>query len=326
MSNLLGKIIYALAGLVILTIIVAIGGYLYYNAYINAPIDTGEDQIHLTIERGMGVNEISDLLVEKQLISNPMMLKAYLYLNKDKSIDAGNYTIPSEGLTLAKLVDSLQDGSFEYRLTFIEGWRVEEYQDYLEKVISKEFADEFMQNNFIREGYMFPDTYTIEEGYDPADLASWMRNTFDKRFTPQMVDQAGLRGLSPEEVVILASILEREMHIKKDRPIVAGILVKRLREGWALNADATIQYAKGSENNWWPVVTRADYQGVNSPYNTYTSRGLPPGPICNPGLDAIQSVVNYQETPYWFYLTGSDGVTYYAETLEEHNANVARHL
>lgn len=312
----------SVAGIAILALFFA---YIYYNNQVNKTIDFG-DANTIKIERGMGVNEIADYFSDEEYINNPLILKAYLYFNKDKHVEAGYYHIPNEDLNLVGLVDMLQDGTFEMRLTFIEGWRTEEYVDYLRSEVGDEFAKEFANSSYIKEGYMFPDTYIIEEGYPAENLASWMRNTFDKRVTDDLISKAEARGLTLDQVVIIASILEREMNIKKDRPIVAGILIKRWQNDWPLQADATVQYAKGNSSDWWPVVKRADLRSIESPYNTYINRGLPPAPISNPSLDSIMAVINYQETQYWFYITGSDGITHYSETLEGHNLNVQKYL
>jgi UPF0755 protein len=306
----------------------ALVGYFYYTSQINKLIAVSKDEkeLDITIERGMGVNEISDYFTKEGIISNPLILKAYLFLNKDKKIEAGYYRIPKEDLNLQKMVALLQNGTFEQKLTFIEGWRTEEYVDYLRKQMGDEFADAFAKSSYLKEGYMFPDTYIIEEDYPADSLASWMRNTFDKRVTADLVAKAQTKNLTLDQAIIVASILEREMNIKKDRPKVAGILIKRWQNGWPLQADATVQYAKGNKTDWWPVVTRDDLRSIESPYNTYLNKTLPPAPISNPSFDAIQAVINYEETPYWFYVTGKDGVTHYSETLEQHNANVAKYL
>lgn len=302
--------------------------YGYYNKQINSPIKYEDDDsvVTISIEKGMGTIAIAELLAEKGIISRPEILRAYMFFNPDKTIQAGYYEVDLKDKNIGNLVDVFQSGSFERKLTFIEGWRNEEYVDYLRETMGDEFADKFAASDYLKEGYMFPDTYVVEVGYDPENLASTLRNTHDKRFSQTLKDKALLRNLTEDEVIKFASILEREMNIKKDRPLVAGILIKRYKEGWPLQADATLQYAKGNEKDWWPNATRDDYQNLNSPYNTYLNKGLPPTPIANPGLDAIQSVVNYQDSDYWFYITGADGTTHYAETLDEHNQNVAKYI
>ncbi|MDQ5981448.1 MAG: Endolytic murein transglycosylase [Patescibacteria group bacterium] len=302
--------------------------YGYYNREINSPVryDTDSSLLKISIEKGMSVSAISELLYEEKLITRPEILKAYLYLNPDKSVQAGYYEIDLSELTLVQLVEKLQDGSFERKLTFLEGWRIEEYVEYLRKTMGDDFADKFASSSFIKEGYLFPDTYIIDSNLEPENLASMMRNTFEKRFSSNLKAQATAKNLTEEEAVILASILEREMNHKADRRIVAGILVKRYRENWALQADATLQYAKGNKKDWWPIVTRDDYQNLDSQYNTYTNKGLPPAPIANPGLDALESVVEYEDSEYWFYISGNNGKTYFAKTLEEHNQNVETYI
>ena len=325
--TLTSKLIIIFSGLFLIAIISAVLVYAYYLNEINAPIKfASSGKIKLVIEKGMGVSQVGEYLKEHELIKFPLMLKAYMYLNPRKEIQAGYYEIETKDLTFSKLIDIFQKGSFERKLTFIEGWRTEEYKDYLEKQMGFDFADKFSKSAYIKEGYMFPDTYIVDKSYDPGNLASWMRNTFDKKVSEELFAKANLRGLSKDEVMIVASILEREMNIHEQRPKVAGILIKRWKSNWAIQADATVQYAKGYSGNWWPKVMREDLKNIKSPYNSYLNKALPPSPICNPSLNSVEAVVNYMETPYWFYITGTDGVTRYAETLEEHNENVAKHL
>lgn len=301
--------------------------YGYYNQEVNKPINLDDNKIvTFTIEKGMGVDEIANLLVDKKLISNANILKIYRLLNPGKVFQAGYYRIDTTDLSMIDLVSELQSGSFSRKLTFIEGWRIEQYHDYLTEMMGKDFADKFQNSKFVKEGYMFPDTYIIEADYAPENLASWMKNTFDKRVTQDLIDQAGLKGMTLDQVVILASIVEREMNVKKERPIVAGILIKRWQNGWPIQADATLQYAKGTSDDWWPIVTRSDYKNLDSEYNSYTNKDLPPTPICNPGIDSIKAVIEYKESPYWFYINDAEGNTHYAKTLDEHNQNVARYL
>jgi UPF0755 protein len=319
---------------IVMFIISAIALYGYYSTEVSRPLkenykkELSEDQktISLNIKKGMTIDEISQYLYSEGLIKAPEILKIYMFLNKDKVIQAGLYIIDINDKNLEGLINEMQKGSFEKKLTFLEGWRVSEYEEYLKETMGDEFAESFISSSYIKEGYMFPDTYIIESDYDPANLASWMRNTFDKKVTTELREKAEFIGLTLEEVVILASILEREMNIKSERPVVAGILVKRLMNDWPLQADATVQYAKGKEGNWWPKLTGTDVKETESEYNTYNYKGLPPGPICNPSLNSIESVINYKETDYWFYISDNKGITRYAETLDQHNENINKYL
>ncbi len=310
-------------------LLLVLGGilsYFYYKAETERPVMVNDKYLTLTIDKGTSTKEIAQKLEDLGVVPTKYIMYAYMKQHPDKQIQAGYYKIPTKGLTFAKLIDEFQKGSFEQKLTFIEGWRIEEYADYLRDEMTEDFAQNFLNSKYTKEGYMFPDTYIIEKTDSANKLASWMRNTFDKKFTNQMKEDAIKKGFTQDEVVILASIVEREMNIKKDRPVVAGILIKRLQNGWPLQADATVQYAKGKEGDWWPKLKAGDTKSINSPYNTYLNKGLPLAPICNPSLDALKSVIYYKETPYWFYITDNNGVTHYAETLEEHNQNVHKYL
>jgi UPF0755 protein len=320
------KILIAILTVILLIIFSFAGLYFYYSSSVNEKIEILSDT-SFSIEKGSSVEKIGNQLEKMGLIKDTNVLKAFLYLNSDKPLQSGFYKIPKGSISMPELVDMLQKGSLESKLTFIEGWRKEEYIDYLRKSMGDDFATKFGSSEYIKEGYLFPDTYVIPFDYKPEDLASWMRNNFENKAKKGDWEQKAFeKGFTLEEVIILSSILEREMHIEKDRPIVAGILVKRLQNGWPLQVDATLQYAKGNSFDWWPSALRSDFKGLNSPYNTYLNKGLPPAPISNPGASAVESILNYKETNFWFYITGNDGITYYAETLDQHNKNVADHI
>lgn len=302
------------------------GAYLFYNYELGKKYKVTEKASIIRIEKGESTDKIAKKLVDLNLLTYPLILKVYLTLNTEEIIKAGVYKLPDEDLSLKEVVDIFQGGTYTRKLTFIEGWRVNEYRDYLEKEMGKDFADKFIKNKDVKEGYMYPDTYIIDADYLPENLVSTMRNTFDKKVGNSTLEKGSLKGLTKEEVVIMASILEREMNNSKDLPIVAGILIKRYKEGWPLQTDATIQYAIGKPSKWWPVLTGADIDNTESPYNSYKTKSLPPTPISNPSSIAINAVVNAEDSPYYFYITGNDGKTYYAKTIEEHNINVSTHL
>jgi UPF0755 protein len=318
-------ILVLLSIVIILPIISFVGAYLYYASVVYGKVNVSENK-EFAIEMGSSVEEIGNQLKDLGLIKSTFILKVYLYLNSDKSLQAGYYQVKAGDMSLPEIVDVLQSGSFETKLTFIEGWRIEEYIDHARKIMGDEFADEFEKAD-LKEGYMFPDTYVVAADNDPKKLAILMKDHFeDKAKDGDWEQRAFEKGFTLDEVIIMASILEREMHIAKDREIVAGILIKRWQEGWPIQADATIQYAKGNSKDWWPTVTRADLQGVNSPYNTYLNKGIIPAPICNPSASSIEAVLNYKESDYWFYITGNDGTTHYAVTLDQHNQNVSQYI
>ncbi|MBU0667942.1 endolytic transglycosylase MltG, partial [Patescibacteria group bacterium] len=169
------------------------------------------------------------------------------------------------------------------------------------------------------EGYLFPDTYFIDPlNFYSENLIQLMLENFERKIGEDLKKEA-TRSIS--DIVTMASIVEKEVRTKKDIPIVAGILWKRLDNSWLLGADATILYLKDDRS--------IDYQDLkeDSPYNTRVKGGLPPGPISNPGLESLKAALNPQDSPYWYYLTTPDtGEVIYAKTNDEHNSNKARYL
>ncbi len=172
------------------------------------------------------------------------------------------------------------------------------------------------------EGYLFPDTYRVFDDDSPRDVIARMLANFDRKFTDDLRQEAHAAGRSLDDIVIMASIIEREVLTDEDMATVSGILWKRFDEGAGLDADATIRYAL---EKWDGALTVQDL-AVDSPYNTRRYRGLPPAPISNPGLRALVAAVRPQESEYYYYLSGTDGKTYFARTHEEHNVNKAKYL
>jgi UPF0755 protein len=217
----------------------------------------------------------------------------------------------------------------EKRVTLTEGWRNEEMAKKLEEELGPTLdKTEFLK--IVKEGYMFPDTYFFEKDASASAVAAKLRDNFDLKYNSDLQAKIKKLGLTPSEGVILASIVEREARSDEARKMVASILLKRLNMDMGLNVDAAIQYALGyqpQEESWWKRhLTKADLQ-INSIYNTYIHKGLPPTPICNPSLSAFEAVANADpKTPYLYYYHDSEGVPHYAKTLEEHNQNVANYL
>ncbi len=197
----------------------------------------------------------------------------------------------------------------------------------------QEFSAQFNAATAGLEGYLFPDTYIVPVNIEANALVKILRDNFSVKYD-QVKAAAQKTGLTQKQIVTVASLVERETADDTDSleemRTIAGIIIKRWRSGWYLGVDAAIQYALGYDaktDRWWKLgLTRADLQ-IDSPYNTYTHLGLPPGPICNPGLDSLTAVSNAKTTtPYWYYLHGKDGEVRYAETLEQHNQNIAKYL
>ncbi len=280
------------------------------------------------IQKGSGAGFVGEELQKAKLIKSALAFKVYVSITgKASKIQAGEYSLTGN-LTLLQLTKELLKGPSEVWVTIPEGLRREEIALKMADGLgingaSKDkFIDEFLVKSKSKEGYLFPDTYLFPKTASASAVVVRMVQVFD-----QAVDFN-----VNSKTVILASILERETLTGDERPIVAGILLKRLDAGWPLQADATVQYAVAkcliptASCNWWPRPLTAQDLATNSPYNTYKYPGLPPGPISNPGLSSLKAVVNSQDSPYWYYIHDSSGVIHYAATVEEHNANVAKYL
>jgi len=282
------------------------------------------------IKKGESLDEIAFDLREKNLIKSPFAFRVLvLTQGLAQSIQAGDYRL-NPGMSLDEIVGQLTHGTLDVWVTVLEGWRSEQIA---EKLIDEGFNIDIENwkleiENSSLEGYLFPDTYLFPKDASQERIIKIMKSNFNKKVTSQLKTEAAKKKLTLHQVVTLASIVEREAKFSKDRPIVAGILIKRWQNDWPLQADAAVQYAVASSNlkDWWPKnLTKKDLE-IDSPYNTYKYKGLPPGPICNPGLASIEGTVNYEDPPYWFYLSDGQGQMHYAETVQEHNANIAKYL
>jgi UPF0755 protein len=193
--------------------------------------------------------------------------------------------------------------------------------------IMKELAEEYpflvaKPANVSLEGYLFPDTYRVYLDAEPEDIARRMLDNFGDKMTVELLESVKASGRTFHEIITMASIIEREVRGETDRRVVSDIFWKRLDIGMRLQADSTVNYATGKS---LPAVTYDDTR-FDSPYNTYKYAGLPPGPIGNPGLEAIEAAANPTPNDYWYFLTDAEGNVHYASTLDGHNINKARYL
>jgi UPF0755 protein len=174
------------------------------------------------------------------------------------------------------------------------------------------------------EGFLFPNTYKVPKHSSGRAFAAFMVQTLNQDFTPAMRARAARDGLTPFQVLILASIVEREARVASERPLIASVYLNRLRQHQGLYADPTVQYAVGKPGNWWPVLTTAQLH-TPSPYNTYIHQGFPPGPIANPGLASIEAVVYPKHTQYLYFVAKGNGHHAFETTLAQHNADVCKY-
>jgi UPF0755 protein len=269
------------------------------------------------VKKGEAVTSIARRLEQMGLIRSAWAFRLIVWQEKlADRVQAGQFKL-NTNQGVESIARSLTKGVQDVWITLPEGWRKEEIATRLAVNLAK-----FNKGNFLlkaEEGYLFPDTYLVPQEADEEMMLGILAGNFAKKV------QISAGWLTEREVLILASLVEREAREGADRPVIAGILLKRLKNGWPLQVDATVQYAKGKADDWWPEVNKEDLK-IKSPYNTYLNKGLPVGPICNPGLAAMEAVVRPQETEYWYYLTGEDGLMHYAETVQEHQENIRRFL
>lgn len=311
---------------------IAILAYQYYLTVYCPTNSQSIENVVLTINPGESGLQVINKLYQQHLIHSVPLAQVYARLQQinKRQIQAGEYTL-SPSLNLIQMYDLFQHGTFDITITIPEGKRLEEIAELISKNLNIT-PDEFISAAIDKRGYLFPDTYQVPGTISVHDLVLFMRENFDRK-VEVLQNKFQEQGLSLREAVTIASIVEREARFDQDRPVIAGILIKRYQNDWLLEADATVQFAKGSlECNlqspcqWWPSALSAIDLKLESPYNTRTHDGLPPTPICSPGLESLTAVAQPAETPYWFYLSDSQGETYYSTSYEEHLLNVNKHL
>jgi UPF0755 protein len=293
------------------------------------PVDPQSDvTVQFVIPKGQSVARITERLQEEGLIKYSLALRYLIWRNDLSSkIQAGTFELsPAE--TPEEIMRKLTTGTNDIWVTIPEGKRMEEVVEYFSD-FSEFDKEEFLELAQGDEGYLFPDTYLFPALADAKTVHTQLRSTFDKVVKENQLDaKAKKSGATLEKAVIMASILEREARTLEDMKIVAGILYNRLQSGMPLQVDATMQYAKGvnaKTGQWWDQPLAADKE-IDSPYNTYKVNGLPPGPISNPGLNALKAAVEPTASDYVFYITDNNGRMHYAETYDEHLKNVNLYL
>lgn len=256
-------------------------------------------------------------------------------------LQAGTYHL-EVGETVAAVVDRFINGETttdELTITYPEGFTLKQIaartaarglsteKEFTAAAKAGAFASTFsflhdLDSNRSLEGYLFPDTYKVFADDTPTDVIKRMLANFDKRVTPEIRAEIQKSGRSLDDIIIMASIIEREVIAEDDMAKIADILWKRNDEGAGLYADATVRYAL---DKWDGALTVQDL-AIDSPYNTRKYRGLPPGAIGNPGLKAILAALRPESTDFYYYLSAPDGTTIFAKTNDEHNRNKAKYL
>jgi UPF0755 protein len=281
------------------------------------------------VPKGAGVTTIGTLLEEKGLIRSRHVFRAVVWKNKlGPKIQAGTFDL-SPSQSAEEIANALTQGTDDVWVTVVEGLRNEEVAASLKEQLGELFDEqEFLALAKPEQGFLFPDTYLVPKSATASFMFNLLRRTFDQKIGTELQEELASQGRTLEEAITLAALIEREARQPASMKMVSDILLKRLEADWPLQVDATLQYAKGyntQEKTWWAHPLAVDKEIV-SPYNTYAHPGLPPGPIVNPGLNAIMASIYPTSNEYWYYVTDPQGVMRYAKTLEEHNENVRKYL
>lgn len=288
----------------------------------------------ITVEPNTGLDSIADQLTAKQLITNKSVFLLYAKLGPARGqLKPGPYLIKPTS-NIKQIVDAMASGRTAInKITYPEGITIEDmakrYQatgygtkeQYIAavKTVAPEFDFVPVQALGNPEGFLFPATYTFAVN-SPADvLVRKQYQAFRDNALPLLQGNL-LGGLNQYETLTLASIVEKEALTEADRKLVAGVFLNRLAVGMKLESDVTVNYITGRSK------TSAEDLKIDTPYNSYFYKGLPPTPINNPSTDAIKATLNPTQSEYLFFLAGNDGKVYYAKTLQEHNENIKNHL
>jgi UPF0755 protein len=276
------------------------------------------------IKSGMTVSGAAEYLAENKIIRSPSVFKMLIYAVGGRAgVIAGSYFIekPLPVFRIAMMVTTNGYGVKMHKVTIPEGLSNRQIGDLLEKNLDNFDKNKFLELAKYEEGYLFPDSYFFEPESTPEKVIQMMSDNYKEKIKAVNLDITFFNK-SIKEVVTMASILEKEARTENTRRMIADILWRRLEIGMPLQVDASFMYLldKGSA-----ALTLDDLK-IDSPYNTYKYKGLPPGPIANPGLASILAATKPLKNKYWFYLSDKDGNMHYAETFEGHKLNKERYI
>ncbi|HEV8601015.1 MAG TPA: endolytic transglycosylase MltG [Patescibacteria group bacterium] len=338
-----------------LIFVVGVSFSAYFFTKVNKAASSESSPKSVMVEKGMTTKQIANRLKDEKIINNPFIFSLYAYLHgASAKIQAGEYTLDAN-MSIAEIMDVLTQGKVkasDRKAIIIEGWTNKQVADYLAGRSSNQFsADSFLQilnsANFDfkfnadakpsgYEGFLFPDTYELARGFTPEQIINSMLKNFENKITTLMLNDMKTKNLKLSDVVIMASIVEREVGrsgnksltkenleaLQKERELVASVFYNRLSVGMPLQSDATVNYITGRSDR----QARIEDLKIKSPYNTYLFAGLPRGPIGNPGLGSIKAAIYPAVSDYLYFLNKEDGEAVFARTIDEHNANKAKYL
>lgn len=278
----------------------------------------------VVIPRGVAVSEVADILKERNAVSSSFLFRVYMKIFKSgNTVFAGAYLL-DEKQSLFGITDRITSGDFRLesmKILITEGMDVLDIAKKLKTDLPYFDDKKFIELATKEEGYLFPDTYFFIDGASAESVVMEMKDNFTKRIA-DLKQEISVSGHTLAEIVTMASIIEREAVTPKDRRIISGVLWKRISIGMPLQVDATFDYINGKGTSSLTI----DDLKIDSLYNTYVHRGLPRGPIGNPGFDCIVAALEPEKTSYLYYLSDKSGTIHYAKTFEEHVKNKMKYL
>jgi UPF0755 protein len=351
------KVIRKIVGIIVLALFIiiggtAIGGYLYIKSALQPVDEDNNESVNVEIPIGSGTTAIGNILEENGIIKNSLVFKYYVKFNNESGFQAGNYDL-TPAMTLDEIITSLKTGKVmlkaEFKVTIPEGLQLDQIAEriaekspykaeeilkklddkaFIEKMIKK-YPDLLVKEEILAggvkhplEGYLYPSTYPFYEEEPSLEtiIDKMIGQTQDvlTQYETSRVEQ----DLTVHELLTFSSLIEEEATEKADRGKISSVFYNRIEEDMPLQTDPTVLYALGEHKS------RTVYEDleVDSPYNTYQNKGLPPGPIANAGLTSIEAALKPDDTEYLYFLASKEGTVYYSETLDEHNEKKAEYI
>jgi UPF0755 protein len=328
-------------GLIFFLIIITAGTatYIVWYAVHNPYRAYKEDKISVSIPQGMSLDSATKLLTKRGIVRHPLLLKIIFYYQQTQSqMKAGEYVF-DRPMTPLDVYAKLLRGEQQYRvLTIPEGTSVFDLgaifekeglsaADYKKALTSPAVLAELrsIDPSLTKcEGFLFPETYYLSKKDDAEKVVVTMLREFKRRYKPEYKTRATELGMNIIQVVTLASLIEKETGQKSERPLIGGVFHNRLKKGMLLQCDPTVIYALRVNDQYRGIITYADLR-KESPYNTYVTPGLPPGPIANPGEESIHAALYPETTDKLYFVSKNDGTHHFSATLDEHNRAVRQY-
>ena len=305
----------------VLPILVGAAGVFWYSS---STATRNNERVIVTIPSGSSVRDIATLLGKENVIRSPFLFIVFARWTKvENTLGSGTYSfqMPKNLFAVLEQLSTHEFGILRVRVTIPEGTTNAQIANILMTKLPDMSREAFLSEAKNKEGYLFPDTYFFSVTATSGPIIATLSENFVEK-TTEFRDQAKTVGKKWEDVVIMASLIEEEAATAEDRRIVSGILWKRIAIGMRLQLDASFAYLLGKSSS---EITAKDLD-LDSPYNTYRYKGLPPSPIANPGADAILAALVPTKNPYLYYLSDKKGIMHYAKTFDEHKINKARYL